>query len=126
MAAHRLYPHPRMGGPLSRGHRRQRRPLYPVRRWPVSIAAIAILVAVVALVWYRPPAASVAPMEAAQDRRLCQVIETVLALAGEGVPPPQNPTPAEVQATQRMNAELAQRRETIMGLDMVRELDCGR
>lgn len=56
---------------------------------------------------------------------LCPVIEVVLALMLEGVPPEPGATEEQVGEVRRVNAQLAQRRETIMGLPMLREMGCG-
>lgn len=59
-----------------------------------------------------------------QDERLCAVIETVAALAFAGIPPPTGGTAEELTAVRQANAQLAQRREAIMGMDAVREMGC--
>jgi hypothetical protein len=79
----------------------------------------------VALGVWRPPApVDVDRLTEVQDRRVCAVIETLAALAFAGVPPPSGGTTEEISAVQQVNAQLAQRRETIMGMTAVREMGC--
>jgi hypothetical protein len=63
-------------------------------------------------------------MAQVQDERLCAIVETLAALAFVGIPPPAGGTPEEISAVQQVNAQLAQRRATIMGMDAVREMGC--
>jgi hypothetical protein len=63
--------------------------------------------------------------KAAEPSQVCVVVEAVVALMFVGLPPPVDATPEQTLAVQQVNALLAQRRETIMGLDVVKEMGCG-
>ncbi len=52
------------------------------------------------------------------------MLEALVILLGEGVPPPPNGTPEQIEAVRQANAVLAQRREAIMGLSAAREMGC--
>lgn len=69
-----------------------------------------------------PPAVDVDSFTAAQDRRVCILMESFLAVATVGVSPPADPTPEDFQATVRANTQLAQMRENLRG--SVREMGC--
>jgi hypothetical protein len=79
----------------------------------------------VALGVWRPPApVDVDRLAQVQDERVCALVETLAALTFEGIAPPMNGTPEDYAAVQRANAQLAQRRESIMGLSGLREMGC--
>lgn len=60
----------------------------------------------------------------AQPVQFCAALEATIALMLDGIPPLPGSTPEQVEEVRRVNATLAQRRETIMGLPMLREMGC--
>jgi hypothetical protein len=58
----------------------------------------------------------------AQDRRVCVLAESFLAVAFVGVSPPPDATPEDFAATVRINAALAQMSENLR--ESVREMGC--
>lgn len=55
---------------------------------------------------------------------MCVLVDALIALGTEGVPPPVNGSAEDYAAVQRVNAQLSQRRVTIMGLDQLHEMGC--
>lgn len=55
---------------------------------------------------------------------VCAVLEAVVALLGEGLAILPDASAEEADARRQVNAQLAQRREAIMGLSAVREMGC--
>lgn len=80
--------------------------------------------AVVTVSRCRPAPVDVAPLAAAQDHRVCVVLDAVMAMAFQGVAPPVDASPEEMAAVRNVNADLAQMREQVQGLPSVRELGC--
>lgn len=76
---------------------------------------------------YRPPV-EVGPGGAQEEanRRVCALADSLIAVAFLGVSPPPDATPEDFRAVQRVNAQLAQLREQMQSLDIVKELGCGR
>ncbi len=106
-----------------RDHRRRYRPVHERSPWPRRAGCAAALIGVVALVALRgSPPAVVAPT--APLGQMCPVLEALVVLLGEGLPPPVGGTPEQIEATLQANALLAQRREAIMGLTATREMGC--
>lgn len=80
---------------------------------------------VVALGVSRPsPPVDVDSLTAAQDRRVCVVLDALVSFATQGVTPTVDASPEELSAVRSVNAELAQLKEQIRGLPNVRELGC--
>ncbi len=69
-----------------------------------------------------PPALDVGSLTAAQDRRVCALAESFLAVAFVGVSPATDATPEDFAATVRINAALAQMSENLR--EAVREMGC--
>jgi hypothetical protein len=93
----------------------------------VRILCAAAVSGVLALALCRPPVeVDVGSAEEGEDARVCALVDSLLAVAFLGVSPPSDATPEDFRATQRVNAELAQLREQMQSLDVVRELGCGR
>lgn len=69
-----------------------------------------------------PSPVDVDSLTAAQDRRVCTVIDTFLAVATVGISPPPDSTPEDFLATTRVNTQLAQMSETLRG--SVRAMGC--
>jgi hypothetical protein len=107
-------------------HRRRRyRPVHPRPPWLVRAGCAGALVGVVALGVRRPPPpVDVDSLTAAQDRRVCVVLDAVVAFATQGLAPPVDASPEELAAVRNVNADLAQMREVVQGLPSVRELGC--
>ncbi len=84
------------------------------------------LAAVVAVGALRQPAVETGPATEppGPDPTVCAVLEAAVVLLTAGVPPPLDASPTEIDAARRLNAVLAQRRETILGLDTVRKMGC--
>ncbi len=73
----------------------------------------------------RPSSAiDVDALTAAQDERVCVVVDAITALAFQGVAPPIDASPEELSAVRTVNTDLAQLREQIRGLPSVREMGC--
>ncbi len=73
----------------------------------------------------RPPApVDVDRLSEVQDRRVCLFVDAILDVAFIGVSPPPDASPADFDATVRINARLAQMRDTLRGSAMVREMGC--
>ncbi len=68
------------------------------------------------------PALDVDSITEAQDRRVCVLAESILAVAFVGVSPPPDATPEDFAATVRINAALAQMSENLR--ESVREMGC--
>jgi hypothetical protein len=75
-------------------------------------------------VWHPPAPVDVDRLTEAQDRRVCALVDSLLAAAFLGVSPPPDATPEDFRAVQRVNAQLAQLREQMKSLDVVKELGC--
>lgn len=54
---------------------------------------------------------------------VCVLIEAIVTLMSEGVPPA-GPSVEQTEAARQFNAQLAQRRENIMGLPSLRGIGC--
>lgn len=52
-----------------------------------------------------------------QDERVCDFLDALASLAFVGISPPIDPTPEDMMATRRANAQLAQVREHVRSLD---------
>lgn len=61
-----------------------------------------------------------------QDQRTCAYLDAIMATAFMGVSPPPDATPADFDATLRVNAQLSQLREQLRGSDLMRESGCAR
>lgn len=105
-------------------HRRQRhRPVHQRGPWLRRVGCAGVLLGVVVVGVRRPPPPiDVDSFTAAQDRRMCILIDSFLAVATVGVSPPPDATAEEFQAATRINAQLAQMSETLRG--SVREMGC--
>lgn len=56
---------------------------------------------------------------------MCALVDSLLAVAFLGVSPPSDATPEDFAAVRQVNTRLAQLREQMQGLDVVKELGCG-
>jgi hypothetical protein len=80
---------------------------------------------VVALGVWRPAApVDVDRLAQVQDRRMCVALDAILDVAFVGISPPPDASPEDFAATVRINARLAQMRETLRASEMVREMGC--
>lgn len=103
--------------------RRRYRPVHQRTPWLVRAGCAGALVGVVALGVRRPnPPVDVESLTAAQDRRVCALAESFIAVALVGVSPPVDPTPADMDASLRVNAALAQMGETLR--ESAQEMGC--
>lgn len=59
-----------------------------------------------------------------QDQRVCAFFDAVAELAFQGLSPPLDATPERVDAVREVNADLAQVRERLWSLDIVKEMGC--
>lgn len=106
--------------------RRRYRPVHQRSPWLRRAGCAGVLLGVVAVGVRRPPPAlDVDRFTAAQDQRVCVVLDALVAFAIQGLAPPIDASPEEVTAVRNVNTDLAQLREQIIGLPSVRELGCG-
>ncbi len=68
-------------------------------------------------VWRPPSPVDVDRLSQVQDERVCSFLNAIVTLAFVGISPPIDPTPEDMMATQRANAQLAQVREHVRSLD---------
>ena len=107
--------------PPHRRHRRQHGPIRRGPRWALRAACAVAICGVVGVVALRPsPPARTGP--ATYDATVCSVVDIVMALALE--PVPSWGSAEQNDAAQRVNAQLSDRRRTILGLDVVKGLGC--
>jgi histidine ammonia-lyase len=77
----------------------------------------------VALGVYRPPPpVDVDRLAQVQDERLCVVLDTIAALAFQGITLPPDPTTEDIRAVRDANTQLAQLAEQVRGLLATREV----
>lgn len=73
----------------------------------------------------RPPVeVDVGGVQEEENARVCALVDALLAVAFVGVSLPPEASPEDFRAANRVNAQLAQLREQMMGTDVVRELGC--
>jgi hypothetical protein len=76
-----------------------------------------------ALGLYRPAAeVDVDRLTQAQDRRVCVMLDTIAAIAFQGITLPPDPTAEDVRAVRDANTQLAQLAEQVQGLRATREV----
>ena len=98
--------------------RRHRSVHQPRSLWPGRAGCVLVLGGVVALGLWRPAAeVDVDRLSQGQDARVCSFMDAIAALALVGISPPPDPTPEDVAAVHRVNAQLAQVREHLRSLD---------
>lgn len=85
--------------------------------------AIAIGGVVALGVWRpEPPPLDVERFSQVQDERMCVVLDTIAALAFQGITPPADPTTEDMRAVIHANTQLAQLAEQVRGLRATREV----
>lgn len=84
--------------------------------------AIAIGGVVALGVWRPAPAVDVDRLAQVQDERLCVVLDTIAALAFQGITPPLDPTAEDIRAVKYANTQLAQLAEQVRGLRATKEV----
>ena len=73
---------------------------------------------------YRSSGVNVARLTAAEDARLCAVLDLIVGLAFQGFAPPLGASPEEAAAAANVNAHLAQVREQVRAFTTKEGMDC--
>lgn len=72
-------------------------------------------------VWRPAPPVDVDRLTQAQDERMCAALDTIAALAFQGITLPPDPTAEDVRAVRDANTQLAQMAEQVRGIRATRE-----
>lgn len=73
-------------------------------------------------VWRPAPSVDVDRLAQVQDQRMCVVLDTIAALAFQGITPPEDPTTEDIRAVRDVNTQLAKLAEQVRGLRATREV----
>lgn len=73
-------------------------------------------------VWRPAASVDVDRMAQVQDERMCVVLDTIAALAFQGITLPTDPTTEDMRAVRDANAQLAQLAEQVRGLRATKEV----